>query len=111
PAPLTVGDVLAAVNSIQDAQTKQALLALVQDAEGKIEVLKTKLAGWFDAAMERVSGQYKRWSQRWLFVFGLIVAVSTGVDAIHVARVLWTNDELRLKVVHEAEVADRAEQA
>lgn len=110
PAPLTVGDVLAAVNDIQDPQTKQALLALIQDAEGKIEVLKAKIAGWFDAAMERVSGQYKRWSQRWLFVFGLVVAVATGVDAIHLARVLWADDALRLQVVREAEAAAQAEQ-
>ena len=110
--PLSFNDVRNAVVALPPGPTRESLLALLQDADGKLDVFKAKITDWFDAAMERVSGQYKRWSQRWLFLIGLLIALVAGVDTIHVARVLWVDDALRQVVVAEAKLAvDKAEQA
>jgi hypothetical protein len=57
---------------------------------------------WYDAAMSRLSGQYKRKTQVWLFGLALVVAWLCNVDAIRIGSELATNQQLRLKVIAEA---------
>jgi hypothetical protein len=56
---------------------------------------------WYDRAMERVSGWYKRRAQLFLFIIGLLVAVAVNADAIRTADVLWKDDGLRSGLVNE----------
>ena len=79
-----------------------ALLAL---AEGTADLgeAKRKISTWYDAAMERLSGVYKRWTQAALFVIGLIMAGGLGVDPLSIASALWENPALRASTVELAE--------
>ncbi len=43
---------------------------MIDEAEGKIEVFQQNVATWFDGAMDRTSGAYKRWIHRLTFWAG-----------------------------------------
>jgi hypothetical protein len=57
---------------------------------------------WFDDQMARVSGWYNRWSRLWIIVFALIVAVAFNINAITLARNLYTDPSTRQLVVASA---------
>ncbi len=86
-----LGDVLAAV---ADPQLRQTLLALLAAADNRVAVFQIELAAWFDGAMQRVSGWYKRRTQAIAFAVGLLVAAALNADVLHVTQVLWTRPVL-----------------
>lgn len=101
--PTTFAALRAAVDKIPTSDVRRALLALVDDADGDLEAAKTAIGRWFDAGMDRVSGWYKRWSQLVLFVLGLIVALSFGVDSLLIGKTLWNEPLLREALVDQAQ--------
>ncbi len=88
-----------AVEKIEDTAVQRALLTLVDSAAGDFEQAKQGIGDWFDASMDEVSGWYKRWSQTMLLGISLAVAAVMGVDSLQIGEELWTDDELRGKVV------------
>jgi hypothetical protein len=79
----------AAVAGIADPQVKQLLAGMVNRSQGNIELMKKEIAAWFDSAMDRVGGAFKRWTQLASFVIALVLAVLLNVDTIHLATQLW----------------------
>jgi hypothetical protein len=59
------------------------------------EDLKSRIESWFNEAMERVSGWYRRRTRvvLWLLALGLVAALNA--DTVHVARVLWLDPTVR----------------
>ena len=51
-----------------------------------MERIRQNLEAWYDSAMDRVSGGYRRRTQRFLFLFGLGAAVFLNVNAITIAE-------------------------
>jgi len=88
-----------AVEKIEDKAVRRALLTLVDNAAGDFEQAKQGIGDWFDASMDEVSGWYKRWSQTMLLGISLAVAMVMGVDSLQIGEELWTDDELRGRVV------------
>jgi hypothetical protein len=82
-----------------------ALLPLVDAANGDLAVAKRNIEGWYDGAMERVSGWYKRRTRWLLFVIGLAVAVLCNVDTVQVVTALSRSATLRGTVASMAEDA------
>ncbi len=82
-----------------------ALLPLVDAANGDLAVAKQNIEAWYEATMERVSGWYKRRSRWLLFVIGLTVAVLCNVDTIQVVTALGRSATLRGAVSKMAETA------
>lgn len=91
------------IGKIQDGMVKKALLALLRQAGGDLDGLKTGLATWYDDAMDRLSGVYKRQSQARAIMCGVFFAVALNVDSIQIAETLWTQDGLRAQVVASAQ--------
>jgi len=52
--------------------------------------------------MDRVSGWYKRYAQKWLLGLALGLAVICNVDTIHIIRVLSSNPKLLADTVSQA---------
>jgi hypothetical protein len=77
------------INAIENPQTRQLLRTMYDNSAGKIEHLQASLATWFDSGMERVSGTYKRQSQRWCFVIALVIAVTFNIDSFNLFKTLW----------------------
>jgi hypothetical protein len=89
-----------AVSSIHgNDSVKRALLTLIDSAGNDITQVRTNIEQWFDTAMDRVSGWYKRRKQFWIFVIGLIVALVMNVSTVTVATALWTNKTMRDSLV------------
>lgn len=80
-------------------QARHAVLTLVNAAAGDAQKARENIEFWFDTAMDRVSGRYKRRAQRALFVIGLTVAVGLNIDTVRILRELMTNKSKREAVV------------
>lgn len=80
-------------------QARHAVLTLVNAAAGDAQKARENIEFWFDTAMDRVSGGYKRRAQRALFIIGVIVAVGLNIDTVRILRELMTNKAKREAVV------------
>src|SRR5260370_42328605 len=52
--------------------------------------------------MDRVSGWYKKYTQKALICIGLALAIAFNVDSVSVARVFWLNQDIRQAIVNAA---------
>jgi hypothetical protein len=86
----SVGNAIdAAVPADANPQINALLHGIARRTGSDLERMRDEIAGWFDNAMDRVSGVYKRWTQRMNFMIALALAVALNISAIHVAKVLW----------------------
>ncbi len=74
---------------IADPQLQQFLNGVIDRTGGSVDAIRTEVAAWFDSAMDRVSGAYKRKTQLWSFLIALGIAAVLNVDSIRVAKTLW----------------------
>ncbi len=111
PAVGAIGEGLTRVgDTIQElpaGQLRDTLDLLWRDARSDIDRFRRNVEGWFDDAMERVSGWYRRLTQVILLSLGAVIAVGLNVNTITVAQRLWTDAPLRTAVVEEAQRAQR----
>ena len=90
----TADGIKLAVEDTLDPQIKKMLQTMIAHAGTSIDTLRDHVAAWFDASMDRVSGEYKRWTQLSCFVIGLVIAIGLNIDTLHIATVMWTTPEL-----------------
>ena len=102
PIPV-IGGVQNAVIALPDSNIRSTLLALLTEANGNLDNLRTSIAGWFDSAMDRLSGVYKRKIKVISLLIGIALAAALNADSLYVAKTLWDNAGLRAQVV---ELAD-----
>lgn len=100
--PLSFDDLKKTINDIKDPKIQQALLTALDTAQGDINKFKANLETWFNSAMDRVSGWYKRRTQFILFALGLAAAVLLNIDTLTVAQHLVQDKALRDAVVSQA---------
>jgi hypothetical protein len=75
--------------NVKDPQLNQLLKGIVDRTGGKLDRLQGEIGTWFDAAMDRVGGAYKRKTQLCSFIIALALAVCLNVDTVHIAKALW----------------------
>ena len=80
-------------------QARHAVMTLVNAAAGDAQKARENIELWFDAAMDRVSGGYKRRAQRVLFIVGLVVAIGMNIDTVRILRELMISKAKRAAVV------------
>ena len=109
PAVNAVGEGIATVCStieeLPDGQLKETLDLLWRDANNDARKFRRNVEGWFDDAMERVSGWYRRLAQAILLGLAVLIAVGLNVNAITVTQRLWSDEPLRSAVAEQAERA------
>lgn len=98
------------IERLPDGQLKKALGALLADAEGGAEKVRLTIEKWFDDAMDRVSGWYKRKAQAILLATAASLAVVLNVDSIEIGKRLWRDPTVRQTLVEEAEKATQTRQ-
>jgi len=79
-----------------------ALLPLIDAAQGDLDQARHNVEAWFEGGMQRVSGWYKKTAQRILLVLGFIVAIVFNVDTLQIATQLSQSAELRRSVADAA---------
>jgi hypothetical protein len=100
------------IASLDDGKYKAikiSLLILIDQAGNDIGKARANIEEWYNDAMDRVSGSYKRRMQWMLVGIGLLAAASLNIDTINLARVFWYNETLRGSVAAAAENYFRAE--
>lgn len=87
------------VAKLPDGRAKSALLAILDQMDDDITTARAAAEQWFDAAMERVSGQYKRRIQ--IVTIGVAVAVTVvaNADALVIADSLREDPIMREALV------------
>jgi hypothetical protein len=74
---------------------KRTLLTLIDEADGDIRVARGNIEQWFNDAMERVSGWYKRTAQSLTAGAGIMLCVALNADAIMIGDMLYRNSIMR----------------
>jgi hypothetical protein len=82
-----------AIEAIPDPQVKQVMRGLYGRARD-LQHFQDMLAGWFDNAMARMSGAYKRRQLLISLLLALLVAILFNIDSIHLFRTLWQQPTL-----------------
>jgi hypothetical protein len=83
--------------------TQELIATLHAITPGNIEDLGKNVEDWYNDAMDRVSGWYKRQTQGILLILGLIVAIAFNADTLMLARAFWADPNLRAGVVAAAQ--------
>ena len=73
-----------------------------------VDNLRKNIEVWYEAAMERSIGWYKRKTQLTIFLAALILVTATNADSIMIANKLWNSPTLRSSVVTKAESVGEA---
>lgn len=84
---------------------KQALRPLVNTAGNDINKARDNIEAWYNSAMERVAGWYKRHTQWILLVLAFVVTVAANADTLAIVDSLSRDSVLRAAVVAQVQEA------
>ena len=77
------------IAAVPDAQLRRTLQTLHAQAGNDPARFQRALALWFETAMERLSGVYKRRQLLVSFLLALLLAILFNIDSIHLFQTLW----------------------
>ena len=81
----------AAITAIANPQIRDFIKGVSNRTQGDINAIESEVAAWFDGAMDRVSGEFKRWTQAATFAVALAAAVLFNIDSIRIGGTLWAH--------------------
>lgn len=93
------------VKSLPTNKASQAVLNLVDRADGNMTKARSNAEDWFNSAMDRVSGAYKQRIQVLTFAVSLILTVVVGADTLVITDALYKEPSLRAAVTGAAQGA------
>jgi len=97
--PLTIESLRASISSIENRAVQRALLLAVDRAEGSVAKAQRALEEWYDSAMDRVSGWYRRRTQWILFAVGLLVTIVVNANTFTIGHALYRDGAMRDRAV------------
>jgi predicted nucleic acid-binding Zn-ribbon protein len=117
PDPL--GSIQKGIEALSPGHTKQSLLALldktkrelaiaskeIQMGEHAVEKLRGNLESWFNDAMDRFTGWYKRWTRQISFALAVVLVGLANADTMMLANRLARDGALRAAIVAAADSA------
>lgn len=74
------------------------------ESHQNLETFRMRLERWYEMAMDRVTGTYKKNAQRVAFWCALAVTILLNVDSVQLANYLYTNPEEAKRLADQAEV-------
>ena len=98
----TTASIQAQIATITDDRVRRILANVAQTAGGNVIQMEAQISQWFNGAMDRVSGEYKRQSQRILLIVGIVAAVVLNASTFKIVDELWRDPSLRAAAVQEA---------
>jgi hypothetical protein len=91
------------VANLPQLELRTALLTLIDEANGDLDRARANIEDWYESAMDRVSGWYKRKTAYTMLTLGIVVSAAINADTINLATALARNSALRSAVVSAAE--------
>lgn len=104
-ASVTLESIRANVGSIENPAVQRALLIAIDRADGDLAKAHANLEAWYNSAMDRVSGWYKRSTQSILLALGLVMAVALNINTVRIGATLYHDQSARSMVVESAKKA------
>ena len=98
-----LGEIRNTVSQLPQQELKTALLTLIDEANGDLDRARANIEDWYETAMDRVSGWYKRKTAYTMLAIGIGMAAAINADTITLATALARNSALRSAVVTAAE--------
>lgn len=86
-------------------RSRDVLLSLRSASGGDQARLKAEIANWYNAAMDRVTGTYKRRVMMLTLAVAAGIALLFGVDTVALATTLWQDQALRSALSSGAQAA------
>ena len=109
-APDVIANIKTAIEQLPSGHTKEALSVLldksareVSTTVSHVEAFQKNLEGWFNDAMDRVSGWYKRWTQACLAVVAVIIVCAANADTLAIVHRLEADTALRASLAAAAQ--------
>ena len=96
---LSMAQIRANALKIQNAAVRRVLITAIDTAQGDFDRACAHIEHWYDSAMDRVSGWYKRSTQWALFWIALFVAIILNVNTITISDYLYRHDAERAAIV------------
>lgn len=90
------------VTNLPDSNIRDALLSSILEADGKVDNVRDGMASWFDGAMDRLSGAYKRDLQTISLIVGFVIAAAFNADSLYVGTKLWQDRSLSQMIAQSA---------
>jgi hypothetical protein len=110
--PDALGNIQEGLRRLPEGHTQESLLVLVDKTRREVSVLehqaeafRRNLENWFDDAMNRVGGWYKRWTQQVLLVLASFVVIASNADTVMLIQRLSQDNALRASLVAAAQDA------
>ncbi len=102
----TIQDVRQAINNLDaDPDLKNNLLSFVNNAQDDLDKFRTSIETWYDDAMDRVSGWYKRRVRAIILTLAVVLTVVMNADTFMIVNVLWNDASMRNTIVANAGAA------
>jgi len=92
------------VRGLPDGPVKTSILASIQRSNRNIDAAHSAVEGWFNDAMDRVNGWYKRRTQIWTVIIAFCLTLVANANTITIVRKLDSDPMLRTAVIEEAKV-------
>lgn len=96
------------IDTLRDVQLRRAIQGIYLRANGDYRQFQDGVAAWFDSAMARVSGEYKRRAMLISVLLSLLLTVMFNIDSIHLFKTLWQHPALAAQITAVPTAADRA---
>ncbi|QEM10013.1 hypothetical protein [Mucilaginibacter rubeus] len=78
------------------------------DAQGDVSKFRGFISDWFNEMMDRTTGWYKKYTQIYLLIIGLLIAGLFNVDTIRIAKALEANPEMRSQLISQVSAFTKA---
>jgi hypothetical protein len=99
-----IDDIRAAIKALPgDSDIRRTLLILMDEAKSDLGKLQESVEAWFNNAMDRASGWYKRRTQVIVFVIAVVMTSAVNADTIQIAKTLANDAALREALVAQAQ--------
>lgn len=95
-------DALNAATAKYDDQIIRSLRPLINAANGSLDRARLNIEKWYDEAMERAIGWYKRKLQTMTFCVALCVVLITNADTLMILNRLWSDPTQRAAITAQA---------
>jgi hypothetical protein len=104
---ISLATLRASIGNIQSVPVQRALLSAIDMAQNDLNQARANIEAWYNRAMDRVSGWYKRRTQTIIFAIGLVATVSLNINTITIAQYLAQDNARRNAVLAVAETMAR----
>lgn len=98
----TFADLENGIKALPPGDVRTSLLALLQNAQGSFSKAQLNIENWFNDAMDRASGWYRRRTQLWTILIAATITLAVNADSLRIASRLWTAPTVRAQIAAQA---------